>query len=102
MNSLSYFFISRSGYVKPRDGLAMGWLGIMLMVVVMALGITGEAQAYIEDEVELCCSYIGPNQDRWCCTPYQGNCDPSVNLRIHVLKDSQGECWWVDATCSCF
>jgi len=103
MCTVREFLTSRSGYVKPREGLSMGWVVIVLIGVAVMLGTAEDALAAgpcEEYDACDCCYMIGPNQSTWCCTTRV--CGSPGNNRDHVAKDSQGECYFLETTCSCF
>ena len=103
------YIVSRSGYVRLRDGLALGWVVVALLGLTVLLGSASEAAAVEGGCNEFaafsgCCVLMEPGQTGfWCCTP---NSCPRMYGQVRQ-KLSKSEYWPYacqvdDCSCSCF
>lgn len=63
MNTFTYFLKSRSGYVKLREGLSVGWANLAIVALTFIFGMINRANATDTD-----CYGIPPGDYGWRCT----------------------------------
>lgn len=88
------YIASRSGYVQPREGLALGWVVAAFLGLALLLGSAQQASADY-------CWGVPEGSEQWVCTP--NSCGGNMYWRLLVWHSPTccPHCEVRDSSCSC-